>query len=395
MVTADNNRSTISKSGDSTMKLRHFLIAAGCLTSSSAFAQSSVTLYGVLDTGVEYVTHANAAGNSILRTPNITGTQPSRWGLRGSEDLGGGLHAVFTLESGFNVANGALNQGGREFGRQAFVGLDSKYGLLSFGRQYSMTYWVASDANIMGPDIYGMGSLDSYIPNARSDNTIAYKGTFSGVTVGATYSDGRDSAGTGNSPGQGTCAGPIAGNALACRQWSAMLRYDNSMFGVATAYDQQRGGTGALASEFNGVAALPLASSGDTDTRIQANGWFLVGNLKVGGGWLGRRVTTASATETNVASNMYYLGASYPVTPAFTLEGEIYRMVDRQQDTRASMAAAAALYALSKRTTVYLQGAFLENSRHAAYTLSSGGGGTTPGAGMNQTGVMVGIRETF
>src|SRR6267154_4270358 len=184
-------------------------VVAG-MFSTAAFAQSSVTLYGIMDTGIEYVSHANAAGDHVVRMPGITGEIPSRWGLRGAEDLGGGYKAVFALESGFNTRGGDSGQGGRLFGRQAWVGIASPYGQLSLGRQYTMTYWAMADSDILGPDIYGSGSLDSYLPNARSDNTIGYKGTFHGLTVGATYSFGRDSAGTGNSPGQGTCAGQVA-----------------------------------------------------------------------------------------------------------------------------------------------------------------------------------------
>src|SRR5260370_41706556 len=120
-----------------------------------------------------------------------------------------------------------------------------------------MTYGAMADSDILGPDIYGSGSLDWYLPNARSDNTIGYKGTFHGLTFGATYSNGRDSAGTGNSPGQGTCEGPVAGNGTQCRQWSAMLRYDTASFGVAAAYDEQPGGPSALANFFNGIPPGP------------------------------------------------------------------------------------------------------------------------------------------
>ncbi|MCA3824782.1 MAG: porin, partial [Burkholderia sp.] len=77
------------------MRFQH--LAGGALLgfATAACAQSSVTLYGVIDTGVEYVSHANADGKGIVRMPSITGELPSRWGLRGSEDLGGGYKAVF------------------------------------------------------------------------------------------------------------------------------------------------------------------------------------------------------------------------------------------------------------------------------------------------------------
>ncbi|MGH8777952.1 porin [Paraburkholderia sp.] len=377
------------------MKWQHVAAASCCALSASAYAQSSVTLYGILDTGVEYVSHANAAGNGVVRMPGITGELPSRWGLRGSEDLGGGYKAVFNLESGFNTRGGDSGQGGRLFGRQAWVGIASPYGQLSLGRVYTMTYWAMIDSDVLGPDIYGSGSLDSYLPNARSDNTVAYKGTFHGLTVGATWSFGRDSAGTGNSPGQGTCAGQVPGQSNNCRQWSAMLKYDAASFGVAAAYDEQRGGASAAANFFDGVTPFPLTSGADKDVRMQLNGWANVFGVHLGGGWLGRMVEADASGGPDVRSNMFYLGASYPITPAFTLDGEVYRITNREQDARATMTTLRGTYSLSKATAVYLQAAYLSNSAHGRYTVSSGGGGTTPNAGEGQTGVMAGIRHLF
>ncbi|EGD02685.1 outer membrane protein, (porin), partial [Burkholderia sp. TJI49] len=87
---------------------------------ATAHAQSSVTLYGLIDAGITYTN--NQGGHSAWQetSGSING---SRWGLRGTEDLGGGLKAIFTLENGFGINNGTLKQNGREFGRQAFVGL--------------------------------------------------------------------------------------------------------------------------------------------------------------------------------------------------------------------------------------------------------------------------------
>ncbi|AVR22335.1 porin [Burkholderia multivorans] len=377
------------------MKLAKWVVGGLGVLSVPAFAQSSVTLYGVIDTGIEYVTHANAAGDRLVRMPGITGELPSRWGLRGSEDLGGGLKTVFQLESGFNPRGGDLGQGGRLFGRQAWVGLQGPWGKLSFGRQYSMTFWGLTDSDILGPDIYGSASLDAYIPNARSDNAIAYMGTFRGLTLGAMYSFGRDSAGTGNSPGQGTCAGSVAGHFTQCRQWSAMIKYDTQTFGVSAAYDEQRGGAGAAANFFNGVAPLALTSEGDKDIRMQVSGYGNIGPVKLGAGWVGRHVDTVSPSVPDVRSDLFFVGAAYQVTPAAVLDGEAFRIVNREQNTRATMTTLRGTYFLSKATAAYLQGSYLWNSAHARYSLSSGGGGTTPAAGVGQLGVMAGIRHMF
>jgi predicted porin len=98
-----------------------------------AHAQSSVTLYGVVDAGFLYSN--NIGGQKLYETSsgNVNG---SHWGLRGFEDLGGGLKALFVLENGFNVFNSRLGQGGDEFSRQAFVGLSSTtLGAVTLGRQ--------------------------------------------------------------------------------------------------------------------------------------------------------------------------------------------------------------------------------------------------------------------
>src|SRR5215469_4246595 len=100
-------------------------LLAGVIVSAIAVpaaAQSSVTLYGVLDEGLDFT---NNAGGSKAYSMQSGYVQGSRWGLKGAEDLGAGLKAVFQLENGYNLSNGALGQGGLMFGRQAYVGVTS------------------------------------------------------------------------------------------------------------------------------------------------------------------------------------------------------------------------------------------------------------------------------
>src|SRR5699024_8585999 len=104
-----------------------------------AQAETSVTLYGIIDTGIAY-DRIKVDGEKMTKTGLYDGTNlgqaGSRWGLRGTEDLGNGLRAVFQLESGFNVTNGKSMQGGRLFGRQATLGLHSdSWGQIDIGRQ--------------------------------------------------------------------------------------------------------------------------------------------------------------------------------------------------------------------------------------------------------------------
>lgn len=111
------------------------IISAAALTvvATATHAQSSVTLYGLIDTGIVYT---NNQGGSSAWQEQSSMLSNEVWGLRGSEDLGGDLHAIFRLESGFNIQNGRSTYAGTMFGRQAYVGLESdKLGTVTLGRQ--------------------------------------------------------------------------------------------------------------------------------------------------------------------------------------------------------------------------------------------------------------------
>lgn len=363
------------------MKLRHlaFSIALGL----PALAQAqAVTLYGVIDTGIEYLNHVGTASNSVVKMANLSGTVPSRWGLRGTEDIGGGMKANFVLESGFAPDSGVTNQGGRLFGRQAWVGLSGNWGQVSLGRQYTMLFWAMLDTDILGPNAYGSSSLDNYLPNARADNAIAYKGKFGGFTVGATYSFGRDSVNAGPSPSGTNCAGETAGNMTTCREWSAMLGYETNWWGVLAAYDSLRGGPGAFAG---------LTSSELKDDRATVGGYALVGHAKIGAGWLARR-NGALATP---RSNMYYAGVAYDITPQITLSGEAFYLDYRHSSDRAWLGAVRASYAFSKRTSVYSTFGYIDNGGKLALSVDSASTGASPVAGGTQLGAMLGVKHVF
>jgi len=373
------------------------MLGYACISSvvcMKAEAQS-VTLYGILDTGIEYVSHANSAGASVVREPINTGTAPSRWGVTGKESLGGDWTAIFTLESGFDVGTGSLKQGGRLFGRQAFAGIDGPYGSLTFGRQYSMLLQELVPFDSIGPNIYGFGSFDPWIPNSRSDSTIAYRKIIGNLSAGFTYSFGRDNSPTGgsNTPGEGTCAGSLPGNASACKEWSAMLSYTGDPWGIGIGYDSQNGGPGSAVNMFNGVAPLPFSSSSNRDARLLANTYYKFGAVKVSALWEYRHVEPQTSSRAGITSNQVTLEALYQITAALSVEGLVQRIVNSQQDTRANMEMANVTYLLSKRTALYANLAFLQNSAKAAYSISLGG--STPGVGMSQLGAMVGIRHSF
>lgn len=360
-------------------------IAAGLMiaAATASHAQStSVTVYGLIDSGVEHVTKVGATGGGLTRVPTMTGSLPSRIGFRGTEDLGGGLKAVFTLENGFGTDGGTLGQGGRLFGRQSFVGFSGPWGTVSLGHQYTMLFWSILDSDILGPNVYGSGSLDSYIPNARADNSISYRGTFNGLTLGATYSLGRDTVNAGPSPAGTNCAGENPADRKACREWSTLVKYDTPGWGVAFAHDRINGGPGAFAG---------LTSSSLSDSRTILNGYVKFGPAKVGGGVI-RRDNEASATP---KSNLYYLGGAYSVTPAFTLDAEVLKLDVKNSANEATLFAVRGLYSFSRRTVGYVTAGHISNDGTFNVSVSGGAPGSNPVAGGSQMGLMVGMRHAF
>jgi predicted porin len=347
-----------------------------------AHAQSSVSLYGIVDTGVSYYNHATANGGSSVGLPVLTGEVPSRWGLKGSEDLGGGYKTFFVLENGFQPGTGALNYGGRIFGRQANVGISSDYGALTLGRQMNMTIYALTNADVIGPAIHSLYDFDSYLANARSDNAIGYLGNFHGVTLGGTYSFGLDAAGPAG-PSATNCGGQVPGNILACRQYTALLSYDSASFGVAASYDVMRGGAGASA---------PLDSSAYTDTHNIVDGYVKLGPTKIGIGWIRNNMAAATHLQTDIV----FAGATYYVTPALSLDAEGLRYLQRgpagKNDASSTLLVGRVNYLLSKRSMVYTSVGYMFNSALAANPVAVGG---TVGAGMDQLGVMVGLQQKF
>ena len=181
--------------------MKKTLLAAALLAgfAGAASAQSSVTLYGIIDIGLQYqsISLDNAPGSagdlSSSRFGMTNGTQSgSRWGLRGTEDLGNGLRAVFVLESGFDSANGNSGQGSRLFGRQSTLGLASnQWGQIDFGRQTNMAskYFTPVDPFGAGFVQAAAGSSFTSANTIRYSNMVMYQTpSISGFNAGVGYS---------------------------------------------------------------------------------------------------------------------------------------------------------------------------------------------------------------
>ncbi|HEX8786218.1 MAG TPA: porin [Telluria sp.] len=352
----------------------------GLLGMDSAQAQSNVQVYGLLDQAIDYNTNVDAAGHSRVWMPSLGGGMfPSRLGFKGSEDLGNGTQAIFDLEMGIYVDTGTSGQGNRLFGRQAWVGLAGKWGQLTLGRNYNMLYNSMPEVEIIGPAQYGLGSIEPAIPNGRTDNSVAYKGTFDAVTVGGAYSLGRDVSNAGG-PGGTNCGGELGNDAWACREWSAMLRYDSAHWGLTSAYDRKYGGPGAAAG---------LTSSNLTDSRFHIAGYTKFGAWRLATGTLIRNNEGAPAVP---RSNLYYFDGAYRLSPAITLDGLAARLDYKNSPNDTKLFMLRAIYDFSKLTSTYVAVGHVSNEGSAAIALSAGGSVAAGGA---QNGIITGIKHAF
>ncbi|MGY2492873.1 porin [Cupriavidus sp. CP313] len=351
------------------MAVKRAAFASLLAFTATAWAQSSITLYGVADTAVEFVNHVGAvptAANRFNPGPsekvyrmNSGALSGSRWGLRGEEGLGGGLKSVFVLESGFNVDTGTSQQGGRMFGRQAYVGLQSQYGQVTFGRQYTSIF--DTMANFV-PAAYATQYEPSVIllgPNFREDNTVKYKGTFGPVSMSAHWSFGTgltipQSGPLGSAFGGG---GEIPGQFRRDTAYGAGVTYVAGAFGIGAAYDQYNPTIGTGSGTFKNAA---IAAS------------YAFGAAKVMGGY--RWGQNRSQNDVVIKrDDFYFIGGNYQVTPAFglTVEYDYDNVKSAFGSTSVPNPWQIALigtYTLSKRTDVYLTTAFAKN---AGLTLDS------------------------
>ncbi|WP_019451373.1 porin [Cupriavidus sp. BIS7] len=381
------------------MKMKLFAAAVAALAAGGAYAQSSVTLYGVVDAGVEYSNHAQTSSSShdVVRL-NSGGMSGSRWGLRGVEDLGGGLKGIFVLESGFNIDTGTSGQGNRLFGRQAFVGMGSQYGQLTLGRHQTPFYDFGLAYDPMA--ISSNYSITAQAPEfqSRADNSIKYIGTFGGLTGSLLYSTGTNTGATSASVYQGI-NGEVPGNYHLGREMSASLSYTGGPFSVGAIYDETNAGI--------------AAADGAKIRRASVAGTYAFGPAKVFAGYRyahafdgavlpGGINTVDGANKIANVSNLYWLGMGYQLTPALSLTGAAYFQDFRNTGADPWSFVVSTDYAFSKRTDAYFNLAYTKNKDGSTLGTSSASPGSLGGSGFgttlgsyNQFGAMVGLRHKF
>jgi GBP family porin len=379
------------------MKKTLMVAALSGVFATAAHAQSSVTLYGLIDAGITYTNNQQGHSNFKATSGSVNG---SRWGLRGAEDLGGGLKAIFTLENGFNIMNGTNGQGGREFGRQAFVGLSSQqFGAVTLGRQYDSVVDYLGPLALTGTQYGGTQFAhpfdnDNLDNSFRVNNSVKYtSANYGGFKFGGMYGFSNE-------------AGGFADN----RAYSVGASYNYGPLNVAAAYMQLNNANALVPTNPNGAIASDAPFAAGRQRVFGGGISYAFGPATVGFVFTqtmlddATQITTAGTggaainlTDPHVRFTNYEVNGRYNLTPALSLAGA-YTYTDSRIDgvkPKFHQVSLQTAYALSKRTDVYLQGEY----QHVTDTEGTNLGATITGVGVssteNQVSATVGIRHRF
>jgi GBP family porin len=364
----------------------------------AAHAQSSVTLFGIVDVGMNYISNESGKPNWTMTSGVVQG---SRFGLRVVEDLGGGLKAVAQLENGFSVTNGALGQGGRLFGRQGWVGLSSNtFGTLTLGRQYdSMVDFVQPKFSIVYTGLAHPFDNDNLGDAFRINNSIKYtSAVYKGFKFGGLY-------GFSNSASTSTGGSGFANN----RAWSLGANYTNGPFdlGVGYLHLNTPGSTdvGAVVSDYINVSTKSALGSNGLATAVlrhdvvAAGGTYQFSKVKLGLVYSHSKIE--SATD-RLSFDNYEVNFGYVIVPEFALSGAYIFTDGKLASTGATpkyhQVELIGDYLLSKRTDAYLLGAYQRAAGDAKFAQIAPQTYDTPGdysTNKNQVLVRIGLRHRF
>ena len=356
------------------MKKALTVLGLGLGVMTSAHAQSSVTLYGLIDAGVSYI---NNVRTSAAGRPAVGGAEfaqqsgainGSRWGFRGREDLGDGLAALFVLENGFTVGNGAFSQQGREFGRQAYMGLSSaQFGTVTLGRQYASMADFISPFSLTATGFGGTSAAHPYDNDdlnnvARISNTVKYTSIdYRGFKFGGMYAFSNQAGGFNQNSG-----------------YSGGLAYGNGGFSFAAGYMQLDNSSSAGTAVTSAVSGATIGSG---RRRVYGAGiGYTIAKLAVNLVVTQSKYDSVTGVPTSILStipvgayvrfNNFELNARYNFTPAWSVAaGYTYTQSRESGFSRAGslgsdsspkyqLASLNTDYALSKRTDVYLEGIY-------------------------------------
>lgn len=337
--------------------MKKTLLAAALLAgfAGAASAQSSVTLYGILDVGLVYqnVSYTTNAGNDVGETRfgmNSGQQSGNRWGLKGVEDLGGGNQVIFNIENGFTLGNGMTAQDGREFGRAAWLGLqNAAWGSVKAGRQVAVAYDYIGGNGIdpfyMGLAQANMGNTFTTVTNVRYDNLLKYETpTLSGFKASLGYSFATGMAGYyASGTGVATSAASAAADYNFATENNSTAftfgaQYANGPIYIAASYDQVNSNPNLVPG--NATAANPKAwiLGGTYDFQVvklslaygQSRGGVIGAGSNLAKVVSGSAVSAAGSINTSgsyslfsdgVGFNSYLVGFSAPIGGASKVFG--------------------------------------------------------------------------
>ncbi|ONN66220.1 porin [Herbaspirillum sp. VT-16-41] len=403
------------------MKKSILALAVLAAFAGAAHAQSTVTVYGSVDASLSYtnkiITSGKETGGQVALDSGLM--KGSRLGIKGSEDLGGGLKAVFNIENGFNVDTGEAGQKGLLWGRQAFVGVSGNFGTILAGRQKDV---LDDIGGITSPGDFGGGvsrihSLNLDRTNGeRVNNSIRYNSPdFNGFTGSLIYGFGEEAGRTGS--GQSFGLGGL---------------YANGPLNVGLGYFQSKMGDSKNASDVNGAAACNgPGKNGDTCLKT----WTLAasyqfGPAKVYGSYSRVKLPLTAARPdynpkdynfamlvdpkrkdpaykpaekadfaiggpNNESSQTLDVGVNYKLLPALSLISSVQltsAKFVKGSNGRLVQLNLGAKYDLSKRTTTY---AVLRNLRSNDMYNVGTASDRIPGANRSQTGLNAGMIHSF
>ncbi|MGF6410099.1 porin [Paraburkholderia sp. MM5482-R2] len=380
------------------------LVAALMSAGVVAHAQSSVTLYGRLDAGLEYMsgvpTGANANGaantssNRFKAESGDWGT--SLWGMKGVEDIGAGNKILFQLEGSFNTMTGAGPGGGGLFNRWATVGIsNNQYGTFTMGRMLFISNGVW-DFDPFGQSDWSSASLVRGRNWPQSSNNFAYQSPkIAGFDFYGQYALSNATSWNGN------------GTTPQGREAGAQVTYTTSLFQVRGLYDEIRNPT------TGGLWGGPVANNG-INTANTANGVFaasreysallnvFLGQFKIQAAYQAVRSAGATGVLPGQPTTLDHEwgGVTWQATPAAALIAAVYHVNGNNGAGNATIYTIGGSYNLSKRTLLDLQAATVRNSRNANFGLNANNAGfaaatDNPLQGRQQSGVYAGIQHSF
>ncbi|SDV47180.1 porin [Chitinasiproducens palmae] len=370
----------------------------GLMAAMAAHAQSAVTLYGVLDDGIQYNSNSGGKSQYSMRSGNQT---QSFWGLQGREDLGGGIKAIFKLEGAYDLNTGKLPANNALFGRQAYVGLESeRYGRLTIGRQYDLnlesTGPLTAAARVAGGLGAHAGDVDNLWASYNATNSIKYfSPSFAGLRFGAMYRLGGVAGDFTNAQAYNFSVTYANGPLQAAASFVRVNDPGLALYGATTRPVANGSWSNPLTTPiFGGFASarrLQVATAGAVYTFGAFSAGFVYSNTRFED-VVGTSSTPLSGT---FIFNGYEANATYVVTPTVTIGAGLD--YESNHDARYSTVSLGAKYFFSKATFLYLSSAYM----HASGTSSFG----TPAvannyfvassSSPNQTTVIIGIRHYF